>query len=138
MANPEVVNYQLDFGLALTKAGINPGFRFIAMQVHTNFFAKVQDGMYTTTTAIPDEGRGMIGSFDFDEKLYRKLLNIIGGEKSKLIEQSLSRQPYQLILKTEEFHFGLVADLQGEVINNAEESYMPFKVIDFMPYSGIP
>ena len=138
MANPEVVNYQPDFGLALTKIGISPGFRFIAMQVHTNFFAKVQDGMYTTTTSVPDEERGMIGSFDFDEKLYRKLLNIIGGEKAKLIEQSLSRQPYQLVLKREEFHFGLVADLQSGVINNAEESYMPFKVIDFMPYSGTP
>jgi len=138
MANPEVVNYLPDFGLALTKIGKRPGFRYIALKVHTNFFSKVQDGLYTTSTVIPNDGPGMIGSFDFDEKNYRNLLNIIGGEKSKLLEKALSRQPYQLTLKDEEFHFGLIADLMGEIISNAEESYIPFKVIDFMEYSGSP
>ncbi|WP_339138696.1 MAG: hypothetical protein WGN25_10205 [Candidatus Electrothrix sp. GW3-4] len=138
MANSDVVDFYPDLGLALRKIGKSPGFRFIALSVHANFISKVQDGKYTTSTLIPDDGRGLLGSFDFDENLYRKLLSIVDEEKARLIEQSLSQQPYSLMLENEEFLFGLVADLQGEVVNKPEESFVPFKVIDFMPYSEAP
>ncbi len=133
MANSAVVNYELDYGFALTQMGVKPGFLFIAYQFHTNFFAKIQDDLYTTNAMI-DVGEKYLVSLDFNEYQFKKLLNILDETKSNVVKDALSHQPFSIHLEKEEFHFGVHAVLQNNVINNAEESFVPFKVIEFMSY----
>ncbi|MDD5321954.1 MAG: type I restriction enzyme HsdR N-terminal domain-containing protein [Methylococcales bacterium] len=137
-AKPEVVNYYPDYGFALTRMDVKPGFLFIAYQVHTNFFAKLQDGLYTTNTIMTDGDRVYVVSLDFNEVKFKQLLNILGRNKGTIVEKALSSQPFMMPETEEEFHFGVCAALQNEVCNNNEESYVPFKVLEFMPYKGKP
>ena len=142
MANPEVVDYIPDYGLTLTKMGVEPGFLLVALQVNTDFVAKIQDGYYTTSTEFLHgkdvEGGEIIytASFDFDEKLYRQLLSFFDAHKASIVQKSLSRQPFMINLKEDQLQFGICAVLGSNVFNNAEESYVPFNVIKFTAYGG--
>jgi Type I restriction enzyme R protein N terminus (HSDR_N) len=134
-ANPEVINYLPDYGLHLRKLGANAGFQFIGAAIKTNFVMKVEDGLYTTTTAVPAE-REYALSLDFDEAKLKKLLKILPTNLAARLENGLNRQPYHVHLneEVEEFKFGVVSEMTHEIFHNAEESYIPFEVIDFMPY----
>lgn len=138
MANSEVVDYQQDFGLALKKVGVKPDFIFIALQVHTNFFAKIEDGLYTTSTTITDGGIDFLASFDFNDECYNQLLEILNNSDRKIVKNGLSHQPFSIHREQGEFLFGLKASLQSTVHSNAEESYISFKVSEFFPYAYSP
>lgn len=132
-ANPELINYLPDYGIAMKRLGAVDHFQFIGMAINSNFIAKVEDGLYTATTVIPGE-TGFAMSLDFDNERLEQLLSILPHDLSKLLADSLKRQPYFVALENREFQFGVVANFTNEIMHNAEESYIPFQVQEFMVY----
>lgn len=135
-ANHQVVNYYIDYGLHLRRLGVAKNFQFMGFAIHSRFVCKVQDNLYTVNTIVTCDIK-CLASFDFNEKQLHQLLSILPNNVSKILSEGLKRQPCQVLLKEEEFKFGVVATLTDEIINNAEESYIPFKVQEFMPYRNV-
>jgi len=132
-ANPDVVQYHPDYGLHIHRLGAKVGFMYMAFAVNTNFIAKTQDGMYTTVTLIPEEPEYAM-SMDFGEKELAQLLSLLPENQTTMLSDGLSRQPYTVFLENEEFKFGAISKLTEDIIHNAEESYIPFRVTEFMTY----
>jgi len=135
-ANPEVVNYDLDYGVFMRKLGAVENMKFFAPSVATKMIMKVEDGLYTAISSFELE-RTYVISFDFNEDRYQELLNIITAEQSELLKNALRRQPYVLALDEEadDILFGVNSTMSSTIENNAEESYIPFIVDSFIPYS---
>ena len=132
-ARPEVVQYHPDYGLHLRRLGAETGFEIIALAVNTNFIGKVEDGLYTTSTVIPAEAEYAM-TLDFGDTELSQLLKLLPKEQASILSNGLKRQPYTVRLKNEDFRFGAASQLTEEIIYNAEESYVPFQVKEFMPY----
>jgi hypothetical protein len=133
-ANPALLEYNPDYGMFIKRLGATSDFKFLAVAVHTRFIAKVAEGQYTTMSVIPGDINCM-ASFYFNEQLYQKLLSLQPPHLRTVLDQGLKRMPYYVDLKgDDEFMFGLSAILSDEVIDNNEESYIPFIVQDFMEH----
>lgn len=135
MANPELVSYHLDYGLHLRKLGVAEGFKLIAIAIHSNLIAKVADGLYTTNTVLVFDNEYVV-SLDFNEAQLNQLLTLLPKEIANTLSSGLKRQPYHVLLEHDEFKFGVSAKLNEKIIHNAEESYIPFQVEEFMKYCG--
>ena len=137
--NPELVNYAPDFGVYLRRIGAVDNMRFVALSCRSCFIAKVEDGRYTTITSIPDDVN-MAMSLDFSEEMLNKLLSFQPAELAEATLQALKRQPYHFSIDpaVSEFKFGVVGHLTNEVINNTEESYIPFEVEEFTKFLMLP
>lgn len=133
MASPELTSYHPDYGLHLRKLGAPEGFQIVAFAVHTNHIAKIEDGLYTTNTVFYLENQ-YVASLDFNEEKLNKLLEILPEKNASILFDGLKKQPYQVFLEQDEFKFGVSAQLNRDVIHNAEESYISFQVDDFMSY----
>jgi len=136
-ANPEMVSYHPDYGLHLFRLGVDKGLKIILMAAHSRDITRVQDGLYTMTSVLPGEVNYIL-SLDFNDVQLKKLLSIIPEKLSIIINDSLRMQPYRVILKNDELMFGAVATIKDEIINNAEESFIPFEVQEFKEYTNIP
>ncbi len=133
--HPDLINFNPDYGLHLRMLGAKEGFSHMAFAVNTNHMIKVEDGLYTTATIISAE-EDYLMSIDFGEKEFSKLLKIIPEAQASVLSESLKRQPYKIHLDNgEEFRFGVESELTKDIFHNPQESYLPFKVIDFFPYS---
>ncbi|MHC3433024.1 hypothetical protein [Delftia lacustris] len=130
--NPELVNYEPDFGVYLRRIGGDKNMRFIAPFCRTNYVGKMEDGKYTTFTSIDgDVSMGM--SLDFNEEMLNKLLSFQSEEIAGSVREALRRQPFYYHCDDSEndLFFGVIANLSDKVVNNNEESYIPFLVSDF-------
>jgi len=132
-AHPDVVQFSPDYGLHLRRLGAKKGFLYIALAVNANCIAKVEDGLYTTSTIIPAESEYAM-SLDFGDAELSQLLNLLPESKASILSKGLKRQPYSVFLENDSFRFGAASKLTEEIIHNAQESYIPFKVTKFMPY----
>lgn len=132
-ANPKVVDYQLDYGMYIKRLGASEDFKFIGVAINSNFIAKIEDDLYSTTTVIPGDIEYVM-SLDFSREQLNDLLSILPDDLANLLSIGLKRQPYVVQLENREFQFGVVAKLTNEIIHNAEESYIPFEVEEFMEY----
>ena len=135
-ANPEVIEFIPDYGLHLRRLGTKAGFQLIMLAVNTKQITKVEDGLYTASTMVT-AGADYALSFDFNEQQLSKLLSILPSSLSALLSNDLKRQPYMSLLEDDEFQFGVVSEMTEDIIHNSEESYIPFQVTDFMPYTAI-
>ena len=97
---------------------------------------KVQDDLYTISTNIPGDVDFAL-SLDCNEAHYQMLLKLLPDNLKRIIETGLKRQPYIVNLENDCFQFGCVSILKETIYHNAEESYIPFEVSEFMPYLGI-
>ena len=97
---------------------------------------KVEDGLYTTSTVV-DVGQKYALSLDFAQKQFKQLLKILPVHQAKKLKKGLKRQPYMVNSEKEDFQFGVVAEMKKQILHNSEESYLPFKVVKFMPYSEL-
>ena len=134
--DPELVNYHPDYGLHLHMLGISPGFKYIAMAVHASMISKISENEYTTMTVILDDIE-RVCSFDFNPEQFEKLISFLPKSQGVKLRQALSHQPFSINLEGEEFLFGVSSELSNQIIENAEETYIPFKVKDFFPYSSV-
>lgn len=129
-ANPALVEYQPDYGVFVRKIGAIDGFKFIALDVHASFIAKVADNQYTTMTVVPGD-TDCLASLYFDEQQYQKLLSFQRLHIQSTLLRGLQQMPYYVSLEADEMLFGVSATLSNEVIDNNEESYIPFVVDEF-------
>ncbi|WP_020586088.1 type I restriction enzyme HsdR N-terminal domain-containing protein [Desulfobacter curvatus] len=134
-ANPALLEYKPDYGVYIKKVGAVEDFKFIAMAVHSKFIAKVSDNQYTTMTVVPGDIDCMV-SFYFDEERYQQLLSILPDHLGELLQHGLRQMPYYVSLDNsdEEFMFGVSSTISEQVIENNEESYIPFIVDEFMEH----
>ena len=132
-ANPDVVNYHPDYGVHLSRLGAEKGFQFIGLAINTNHISKVEEGLYTASTVVTTEQEYAL-SLDFGQRQLKKLLKILPAHQAKKIKKGLKRQPYIVYSKDEDFKFGVVAEMKNRILHNSEESYLPFKVTQFMHY----
>ncbi|MBS3668556.1 type I restriction enzyme HsdR N-terminal domain-containing protein [Vreelandella boliviensis] len=132
-ANPDVVNYHPDYGVHLRRLGAEKGFQFIGLAINTNHISKVEEGLYTASTVVTTEQEYAL-SLDFGQRQLKKLLKILPAHQAKKIKKGLKRQPYIVYSKDEDFKFGVVAEMKNRILHNSEESYLPFKVTQFMHY----
>jgi hypothetical protein len=128
--DPELVNYKLDYGIFMKRIGAIDGFKLIAPCCSSKFIAKVEDGMYTTTSIVPGDVECAL-SLDFSEKQLHKLMSFQPKKLAEQTIQALKRQPYYIFLDTDEYEFSVVANLSKDIMHNAEESYISFNVVDF-------
>lgn len=133
-ANPESVQYHPDFGLHLRRLGVEPGFKLILMAVNSNTVAKVRDGLYTSITVIglPEDQYAV--SLDFDDAQLKQLLTVLPEDQVRDLGEALTTQPYMIRLEEGDFRFRVAAELAEEILHNAEESYVPFNVLEFGRY----
>jgi len=132
-AHPESVQYHPDFGLHLRRLGVKPGFKLILMATNSNFVGKIRDGIYTSTICLSNES-DYAASLDFGEIQLNQLFSFLPIAQVEILKQSLTAQPYMIILEEGEFRFGVEAELAQEIVHNAEESYVPFAVNEFFMY----
>lgn len=134
-ANPALLEYNPDYGIYIKKGGAVEDFKFLALAVHSKFIAKVADNQYTTMTVVSGDIDCMV-SFYFDEERYQQLLSILPAHLRDLLKDGLRRMPYYVSLDNceDEFMFGVSSTISDEVIENNEESYIPFVVDEFMEY----
>lgn len=134
-ADPALLEYHPDYGVYVKKIGAVDDFKFVALAVNSKFIAKVADNQYTTTSVVPGD-IDCIVSFYFDEERYQQLLSILPPHLSELLIDGLSQMPYYVTLNNseEEFMFGVSSTILDQVIENNEESYIPFIVDEFMEY----
>lgn len=132
-ASPAMLEYNLDYGVYIKKVGAVEDFKFIALAVHSKLIAKVADNQYTTMAVIPGDINCLI-SFYFDEERYQQLLSILPNHLVELLQNGLRKMPYYVSLDNcdEEFMFGVSSTISDQVIENNEESYIPFIVDAFM------
>lgn len=137
--NPELVHYAPDFGIALTRIGATTNTRFIAPFCRSCFIAKIEDGKYTTITTIPGDVDTAL-SLDFDESQLLKLMSYQPEQVANATLDALRRQPYHVSLDPSvvEYEFGVVAYPADEIVNNSEESYLPFEVLEFSEFGVSP
>jgi len=138
LANDEIMDYQPDFGLHMLKMGAAENFKFMGLAINTKFISKVEDGLYTLTTATADEReREFALSIDFNEEQLHQLLALQPKPLANYVSSCLKRQPYYALLQDEELKCGVVAVISKEIQENAEEEYLPFIVDEFMEYNNV-
>lgn len=136
-AKPEMVSFLPDFGLYLKKMGVQKGFKYIAFDVQSDYIVKIEDNLYSVIfemNGLEDESNNFLVSADFNKEQLKSLLSIIPVEISDIISSSLTRQPYKVAFKQNVIKFGVVASLSDNLQSNAEESYVPFIVDEFMKW----
>ncbi|EJL6845500.1 hypothetical protein EA004_19210 [Vibrio anguillarum] len=136
-ANSEVLNYKLDYGLFIAKSFSENDLLFMAPFVNSRFFLKAADGLYTTTVEIPGDIATVL-TLDFNEHQLEKLLSLQTKEVSYAIKTALSRMPYYILLDDNKVcEFGVTAEFSDQIQENAEESFVPFDVIDFTEFGRL-
>jgi len=132
-ANTALLEYQLDYGVYINNCGAAEGFKLIAFAVHSRFICKVADNSYTTMSVIPGD-RECLVSLYFDESQYQHLLSLQKDSVKAKVSSSLKAMPYYVSIEPEEMLFAVSATIHDVVMDNSEESYIPFIVDYFMEY----
>ena len=137
-ANPELVNYAPDFGVYMKIQGAVDNMKFIAPVCCSCFIARIEDDKYTTISSIPGDVEMAI-SFDFDKKRLEQLLSFQPKSIREAVQIALTRQPFHFASDPSvmELKFGVRSRLSTEVFHNAEESYVPFEVDEFMAMANL-
>ncbi|GGE74277.1 type I restriction enzyme HsdR N-terminal domain-containing protein [Shewanella carassii] len=131
--NPELINYAPDFGVYMKRLGAVDNMNFIAPLCCSCFIAKIEDDKYTTISSVPGDIEMAI-SLDFDKNRLNQLLSFQPQNIRDAVQQALSRQPFHFSSDPSvmELKFGVISKLSTEVFHNAEESYIPFEVDEFI------
>ncbi|MES1939204.1 hypothetical protein T5B8_03105 [Salinisphaera sp. T5B8] len=130
--NPELVEYDPDFGIFLCRTGAHSETEFVAPFCRSCFIGKMEDDKYTTITTVPGDV-DMAMSLHFNQVQLERLLSFQPVQLANATRAGLKRQPYHVSFDPSEieFNFGVVANLSPDVEHNAEESWVPFEVTEF-------
>lgn len=133
-ANPALLEYHPDYGVFIKRWGAVEDFKYIALAVHTKFICKVAEDQYTTITVIPGDVDFMLSLY-FNEQQYQNFLAFQSPHLRMIVDKGLKKMPYLVSLENEEeFMFGVAATISDKIIDNNEESYIPFIVDEFMEH----
>ncbi|MBN8651886.1 MAG: type I restriction enzyme HsdR N-terminal domain-containing protein [Cytophagales bacterium] len=137
IAKPHIRDFSLDLGLFILKiGGLDSVTEIIEFKVEDlNDITKIEENLYCINdvfTFVGMEDQRFMGTFDFNKKLYKQLLQILSKDAKEIIEKSLSRQPFKYNeVKAPKSPFSIHARLGRNIITNENESYLPFQVEKF-------
>ena len=135
-------DFAFDLGLSLTKAGLTDevaGKETMQMflSVAIGYIGRVKDDLYTMSFSMVDiavveakEGTEYMVSFDFDESVYKRLLDKLDPSLSQKIQSGLSSQPFHIALEPQVItpEIAIVARAGSHIYTNDNESYRPFVI----------
>jgi hypothetical protein len=99
------------------------------------YIGKIQHNLYAINHHFKIQGienQIFLATFDFDEILYTQLLKILPQNIKITISNSLNSQPFSF--KDDNALSSpvkITANIGKQIITNADESYLPFKVVKF-------
>lgn len=126
LKNPEFRGFAPDYGLTMLKAGMRPETNQIFLFHHLQDLNRITDQLYTgCTNTICGETEYMV-SFDFTNKMYKKLLSKLPGNVAKEIKSSLGQAPFRADIRGKIII--TCSGFLGEVTNGAYEDFAPIKV----------
>lgn len=130
--SPHIFDYKPDFGLYLWKLGFTEETTWYFIETYIPLLAKVEDGLYSFSTAVAFGELELAASFDFDEPRYQELLSSVTETQSEKLRDALKRQPF--MAHFEEINAPVVqvkAKLQSFFYSNEDEDYSPLVVENF-------
>jgi hypothetical protein len=137
---PHLKHFHLDFGLFLFKIS-DLESKFLPIEFPLNKIsdlAKLEEGSYCMNQSFGMKGfesQKFMGTFDFKEEQYQKLLKLVPENIKTEIEYSLTHQPFMVLKKKEEdlleVNLKMKAIIGRKILTNNNESYLPFEITDF-------
>lgn len=133
---PFLRNFKPDFGLFLYSIGEykSKSSPFTISLKHLNFLTKIEENLYTISTSAEIKSnlnRKFACSFDFNEKIYKKLINLLPPALRDKINSNLIRQPFFYHNDDgDKVDLSLKIRLKNTIITNDNESYLPFEILD--------
>lgn len=134
---PHIKKFHLDFGLFLFKISdfeskISP-LDFPIIKI--NNLAKLKEDSYCINLIFKVqgfEGKSFMGTFDFNEEQYQKLLSLIPKSFKEEIDLSIKHQPFKFMkVDVPKIKIQMKALIGSNILTNENESYLPFQVTDF-------
>lgn len=136
-AKPELVEYDLDYGLAMFKfSQYNADLKIVFTSINTKFIMKHNDNLYSVSTTIPGD-RDLLASIDLSAKQYQELLDLLDPALREEVSFGLTRMPY-IVETSKDIQFGCKGHLSPILESNNEEDYIPIIVDEIFPYVDIP
>ena len=133
-AKPELVEYDLDFGLYLRKiSGHEKEIRFTATSVNSCFIMRHHDDLYSLSSSIDGDRKCLI-SIDLSAEKYHDLLKLLEPSLRTYVSNALRQMPYYVDTSPRDMQFGFNGRLSNKLESNAEEDYIPFIVEEVFPF----
>ena len=130
------LGFRQDYGLHVGKSGVHAGTKEVIYafeSVPVGSVAKVQDALYCVNAIYGEDGYEFMITFDFDPPKLAQLLQSLPLRTADKIERALTEQPYQIVFAPGKSpSIGVMARLGDKTHTNANESYRPFVVYEFM------
>lgn len=125
---PEMRDFHPDFGLRFRKLnlGMNATQYFIANPIGS--IMKVEDGLYCTTLAMPFGDDTLAITYDFNQQIFEKLLNLFPDKTRNQITSMLSKQPF-IAQDFEEIYVSITGSF-GKLTKGLYEDFIPINVSD--------
>lgn len=130
---PNLDDFHPDFGLSLIKAGFKQVQDWHFVGVWVNMIVKIEDDLYTISSAVEYDDMVYEASFDFNRSQYLDFLEKVPPDKKEIIQSGLSRIPYRADFNKKEDTFEVIihAKLADKVVTAVFEDFLPFEVISF-------
>lgn len=132
-AKPELVEFDLDYGLTMFKMSqYNPDLSLVFVSVNSKFIIKHSDELYSLSSIMPAD-RNLLATFDFSAEKFKELMDLLDSDLREEIMFGVTRMPYMLST-TKDIQFGCKGHLSRTVESNNEEDYIPIIVDEIFPY----
>lgn len=130
--DPEQIEFFPDFGLTMLRLGGAVFERIWLPWVPIYYLGKTSDDMYTISTQF-DIGTEYCGTFDLNPAMYQVLLDGLAEATRREVTAALSHMPYYVLFEENHPAVAITAKLEANIIANAREEFVPFKVLDIQP-----
>ena len=122
-----------DFGI-FAKHRLNVEQSFLFQKLRINSFARIADDSFTFMTKHHHESWDFALSIDFDTDILQSLLKDLGTATEKSVRKQLALGNS---IKLGEFiELNVRANLDKRILENREESFIPFKAISIKVWAG--
>lgn len=126
LLEPALRQFAPDFGLAVTRTGLNSSAKITLLGARLNIFAKVSDGLYTAMVNTSFAGRDHCASFDFGAEKLPLLVAGLPAELRAQFRQALARAPFKAAA---DLHIEVdITTHLGEPITVQHEVFVPLVI----------
>jgi len=123
---PELRGFIQDFGLHAIKAGISIQTKLIFVKYYLQDIIKVEDNLFTSSSVHEMEEKKYAISFDYDQKILKKIFSEIPENVAKSIRKDLSCQPFISEVR-QKIRISCEANL-GSLTEGAYENFVPLRI----------
>ncbi|WP_229620024.1 type I restriction enzyme HsdR N-terminal domain-containing protein [Vibrio parahaemolyticus] len=134
LTRPELLDFQLDYGVHMFNLGAPVGQIHHFSPMGVPHIAKVNDELYSICVNILLGDEYFATSFDFGKKEYKQLLSVLPNETRKLVRNALRHQPYSIELGVNAPEVCIEAVLGDAKIETNSQEFIPLIVKKFSRY----